>query len=294
MGQQQGGVTVYAAPDVIVPARAMVGEGPIWDRRSGRLCWVDIIGGLIVESDLGTGVDVIASLGTLVGAAVPRDAAVGFAVAVADGFGYWVDDRLTIVDPVLPESYRRMNDAACDSRGRLWANSTHVDFVSGMGALHRWDGVGPSAVMADGFTLPNGIGWSPDDTIMYLADSVTHELLHAPYDAHDGDVGQFAPLCTIDSGQPDGLAVDIDGCVWLAIWGGSEVRRYSPAGELVGIVPMPISQPSSCAFGPDGVLYITSARSGLSPAELELQPLAGSVFALASGTSGVPVSAFGA
>ena len=183
-----------------------------------------------------------------------------------------------------------MNDAKCDSRGRLWAGSTHKEFVPGVGALHRWDGAGASEEIASGFVLPNGLGWDVDDTRMYLVDSFAHSLMVAGYDGSEL-TGDFEPLCAIHDGLPDGLAVDTDGCVWLAVWGGWVVCRYAPTGELLGRVPMPIAQPSSCAFGPDGTLYITSARSGLDDEQLADQPLAGSVFALSTAVHGVPVGA---
>ena len=286
------GVEMLATPQVVIPAQADVGEGPVFDPRTGRLCWVDITRGVLHETDLGTGAQDSSPMSTLLGAAVPRAAADGFAVAVADGLGFWAGGELTVVEPVLPEPYRRMNDAKCDSRGRLWAGSTHVEFEPGTGALHRWDGRSPSTVMADGFILPNGLGWSPDDRTMYLVDSFAHAVLAASFEPDSGEVGPFAPLCAVETGLPDGLAVDVDGCLWVAVWGGSEVRRISPAGELVAIVPLPVSQPSSCAFGDDGTLYITSARAGLSEDDLAAQPLAGSVFALATETHGVPVSSF--
>ena len=286
------GVEILATPDVVIPAQAEVGEGPVFDPRTGRLCWVDITQGVLYETDLGTGAQDASPLSTLLGAAVPRAAADGFAVAVADGLGFWTGGELTLTEPVLPEAYRRMNDAKCDSRGRLWAGSTHMEFEPGTGALHRWDGRAPSTVMATGFALPNGLGWSPDDRTMYLVDSFSHTVLAAWFEPDSGEVGPFAPLCTVESGLPDGLAVDVEGCLWVAVWGGSEVRRISPAGELVAIVPVPVAQPSSCAFGDDGTLYITSARAGLSDDDLATQPLAGSVFAVASGTHGVPVSSF--
>src|SRR4029079_12749731 len=98
---------------------------------------------------------------------------------------------------------------------------------------------------------------------MYLIDSMTSTVLAAPYDADDGQVGELAPLCRVDPGLPDGLAVDVDGSIWIAVWGGSDTRRFDDAGRLTGIVPMPVTQPTSCAFGDDGTLYITSARYGL-------------------------------
>ncbi len=285
-------VEVLNQPDVVIRAQAAVGEGPVWDHRTGRLCWVDIVNGMLFENDLDSGQQAQTSIGTLLGAAAPRMHEEGFAVAVADGFGLLVDGSLILSDPVLPELDRRMNDAKCDSQGRLWAGSTHLDFVPGIGALHRWDGHNPSTIIATGFSLPNGLGWNIEDTLMYLVDSMTHQLLSASYFGEEGEVGEFAPLCVIDSGLPDGLAVDMDGCVWVAVWGGHEVRRYSDAGELIARVPLPVERPSSCAFAPDGTLYITSASAGLSESEFAQQPLAGSVFALSTNTSGVPVHAF--
>lgn len=292
-GSSKGGVEILSKPDVLVAARAEVGEGPVIDGRTGRLCWVDIVQGMIYEHELADGRQVTAAqFDTMIGAIAPRAHLDGFAVAAADGFGYWDPGGLTITDPVLPEGHRRMNDAKCDSHGRLWAGSTHMQFAPGIGVLHRWTGTSPTVAIADGFTLPNGLGWDQEDTTMYLIDSMTNNLLSAPYQRDDGLVGEFAILSRIEPGLPDGLTVDVDGSIWIALWGGAEVRRYNPAGDLTGIVPMPVAQPSSCAFGPDGTLYITTARAGLSPHELADQPHAGSVFALSTSTHGVPVHAF--
>ena len=284
----------FPRPDVLIPAEASVGEGPVFDHRTGRLCWVDLVEGILHESDLANGRQTVATLGTMLGAVAPREHAEGFAVAVADGFGYWTSGQLVIADPVLPEAHRRMNDAKCDSHGRLWAGSTHMQFVPGIGALHRWDGSESSVTMAAGLTLPNGLGWNHEDTRMYLVDSLNNNLLSASFHPDEGKVGTFSSLCKIDPGLPDGLAVDLDGSIWVAVWGGAEVRRFDRTGELIGVIPMPVSQPASCAFGPDGTLYITSARNGLSPTELAGQPHAGSVFALQTNTLGVPVRAFAA
>lgn len=287
-------VQTFRVPDVVVAAEASVGEGPVFDRRTGRLCWVDIVEGTLHQSDLADGEQTTAGLGTMLGAVAPRERAEGFAVAVADGFGYWTSGQLTIADRVLPEAEFRMNDAKCDSRGRLWAGSTHMKFVPGAGRLHRWDGTSPSIPVRAGFTLPNGLGWDQEDRRMYLIDSMTKTVLRADFDLDEGVVGEFTPLCRVDPGLPDGLAVDADGCIWVAVWGGAEVRRFSGRGELTGIVPVPVSQPASCGFGTDGTLYITTARNGLTPQQLSTQPLAGSVFALSTTTRGVDVRAFAA
>lgn len=287
-------VQIYPQPDVVIRARAETGEGPVIDRRTGRLCWVDIPRGMLVENDLDTGDQTVTPLGTMLGAAAPRAVHAGFAVAVAEGFGLLVDGELTMVDPVLPEADRRMNDAKCDSSGRLWAGSTRLDFAPGGGALHCWSGDRPSRVVASGLTLPNGLGWDVEDTVMYLIDSKSHRLMSAQYDRDDGEVGVFSTLCEIAPGLPDGLAVDAEGCIWVAVWGGGEVRRYRPGGELIARVPLPVDQPSSCAFGDDGTLYITTATSDMSETKLAQQPLAGSVFALSTHARGVPVQPFGA
>jgi sugar lactone lactonase YvrE len=282
----------FAMPDVLIAAEAEVGEGPVTDQRTGRLVWIDILEGLIHETALDTGDQRTTSLQTLIGAAAPRAVAEGFVVGVSDGLGYCVDGTLTVAEPILPEPHRRMNDAKCDSRGRLWAGSNHLEFEPGVGKLHRWDGASPSVIQAEGLTLPNGLGWSPADDTMYLVDSMSNRLLSAPYDADDGVVGDFSPLSLVEPGLPDGLSVDLDGNIWIAVWSGGEVRRFNSSGELTGIVPMPVSQPTSCSFSADGTLTITSARRGLTAEELAKQPHAGSVFALATQTRGVPVSPF--
>jgi len=284
---------MHSAPDVVIQSEAQVGEGPVFDARTGRLVWVDITSGTLFQNDLISGNQLSNSFSTNLGAAAPRSSKDGFAVAISEGFGFVASGVLEITDPVLPESFRRMNDAKVDSRGRMWAGSTHLEFVAGVGALHSWDGLGPSVIHSKGFSLPNGLGWNIDDSRMYLVDSVQHTLLVAEFHADEGEVGTFQPIATIDPGMPDGLAIDQDGCVWLAIWGGGQVQRFTPVGELIEIIPLPVPQPSSCAFGADGTLYITSARAGLSREELEAAPLSGSVFAVSTRSHGVPVFAFG-
>lgn len=287
-------VVTYSNLDVVVEDDSSdVGEGPIFDPRTGRLVWVDIYGGKVFEDDLATGEHLEHRIGTMVGAVAPREDRPGFVAAVADGFGFIVDGTLELTDPVLPGPELRMNDGKVDSRGRFWAGSNEMAFAPGQGRLHRWDGRTPSVVVATGLVLPNGLGWDLDDTVMYVADSYANVLYSAPFRADEGGIGRLEVLIDVAGpGVPDGLAVDVDGCVWVAMSSGREVRRYDPAGTLIGVVPVPVSQPSSCIFGPDGRLYITSARNGLSEAQLATEPLAGSVFAVETGIRGVPVHSF--
>jgi len=270
-----------------------VGEGPVFDPRTGRLAWVDSYGCKIFEDDLSTGEHTVTDVGTMVGAVAPRQDGDGFVAAVANGFGFVVDGKLDLVDEVLPEPRLRMTGAKVDSRGRFWAGSNDMNFAPEQGRLHRWDGESPSVVVADGLVLPNGLGWNAEDTVMYLADSYANLLYRADFHPEPGTLGPLDVLAETEGpGVPDGLAVDVDGCFWVAMFGGREVRRYDPAGLVVGVVPVPAHQPSSCVFGSDGRLYITSARNGLSDEELARFPLNGSVFVVETGTTGVPVQPF--
>lgn len=277
---------------VLIEADAEVGEGPVIDPRTGNLCWVDIPAGYLLQSDLTTGSTERWDLGMSLGAVAPRANHDGFAVAVAQGFGFAVDGELTIVDEVLPDADMRMNDAKCDPAGRLWAGSCEMNLAPGRGSLHRWDGQSPSKVMKTGLGLPNGLGWNAEGDTMYLADSVTGLIMSTPFDVDRGDIGVFTPIAEVTHGVPDGLAVDQEGCLWVAIWGASAVQRYSPRGHLINTISMPVTQPSSCAFTTDGILIITSARAGLDAEKLGRQPLAGSVFEVFMQTEGVPIARF--
>ena len=275
--------------EVAIHSAAQVGEGPTLDPRTGQLIWVDLTEGKLIESDLTSGQSRETSVGRTLGAAVARAHEPGFAVAVAEGFGYVVDGRFSLVDTALHSPQFRMNDAKCDARGRLWAGSTQVDFEEARGVLHRWDGSSPSSKVASGFTLPNGLGWDGGNTVMYVNDSVRRVTLRAAFDLDAGTVAPFETGFAIAGGLPDGLAVDVDGCVWIAVWGGAEVRRYNPEGVIDTIVPIPVSQPSSCCFGSGGILYITTAAAGTAA-----EPLAGSVFAIQTHTEGVEIASFAA
>jgi sugar lactone lactonase YvrE len=279
-------------PEVAVRAEAVVGEGPVWDPRSDRLAWVDLDQGILHISDPATGSDRQIATGRALGAVAPFAGGEGWAAATEEGFGRIESNGLVVEDPVLSEADRRMNDAKCDASGRLWAGSTTYSQTRGAGALHVWDGTGSSRVVLEGLTLPNGLGWSPDGTVMYLAESIHGTLYRAAFDLEDGTIGPLIPLVSLPVGLPDGLCVDQEGCIWLALWGAGQVWRLAPDGTHLAIVPMPVPKPSSCAIGPDGTLYITSARRGLDQEQLRNAPLSGSVFALRTGTLPVPVTAF--
>lgn len=277
--------------ELAIRAEAEVGEGPVWDVRLQALVWVDLDAGIVHVSNPATGSDEEIAVTGTVGAVAPRTGD-GWAAAVEDGFGYISQGGLELVERTLPDPDHRMNDAKCDPMGRLWAGSTTFTQQAGAGALHVWEGTGPSRVAISGLTLPNGIGWSPDGATLYLAESAHHTVYEAPFDASSGVPGRLRPILRVPHAFPDGLAVADDGTFWLALWGAGEVWRVAPDGTVLTVVSVPATRTSSCAIGPDGTLYITSARRGLSGTALRDQPLAGSVFALSSGTRPVPLAPF--
>jgi sugar lactone lactonase YvrE len=279
--------------EIVVPGRARVGEGPVWDPGIGRLHWVDIPAGHIHTSDPATGRTTSIELSTQVGAAVPRRGG-GFVAATAEGFAtVEADGTMNLRRAILPDG-ERMNDAKCDRHGRLWAGSTTMDFQPGKGALHVLMPDWTSRVVLEDLTLPNGLGWSPDGATFYLADSMTGEISAFDTAPEATSISRRRRLFRIPApaGLPDGLTVDAAGCLWVAIWGGDRLVRISPDGDLLAEVPMPVHQPSSCTFGGSrlDVLYITSARDGL---DLRDDDPAGSVFAVDQpGTVGLPSTAF--
>lgn len=265
--------------------RAETGEGPVLDPRTGELVWVDIPNGALHRTDVESGETASFQLPTLLGAAVPCAGREGFAVAVREGFGYTVEGRLDVVDPVLATRELRMNDAKCDARGRLWAGSVDVNNAAGRGSLHVWDGRGPSRVEWAGLTLPNGIGWNADGSRMYVVDSLAGAVYVAEFDLDHGRPGCFGVFAGIRDGLPDGLAVDSEGGVWVAMWDGHRVCRFAPTGTITHTIEMPVARPTSCAFLGGGRLAITSARS--------VEPGSGAVFIADVGYEGAPVSSFG-
>ncbi|GAA2800380.1 SMP-30/gluconolactonase/LRE family protein [Kitasatospora paracochleata] len=280
---------------VAVPSEARVGEGPFWDGDSGRLSWVDILGGTVHTADPATRHVRTFTLPTLVGAAVPKTSG-GFVAATTEGFtdlapdGTWTTRRA-----VLPPG-QRMNDAKCDAAGRLWAGSCAMDFAPSGGALHVLSPGWQTERFLDGeLTQPNGLGWSPDGRTFYLVDTVAREV-----NAFDVLPDRLAPanrrtLARFPDrgGEPDGLTVDADGCLWIALWGGGRIVRVSPEGRVLTEIAVPVAQPASCAFGgPDrDVLYVTTAREGLA---LRPDSVDGSVLAVRGlGVRGLPAHRFG-
>jgi sugar lactone lactonase YvrE len=270
------------------------GEGPVWDSHGEELLWVDIGAGRLHRGRPQP--DGVVHLGTLeigvaLGAVAPAQDG-GWILAAGLGFAHAArDGRLTwLAEPEAGRPELRMNDGACDPRGRFWAGSMAYAETPGAGTLYRLDPDGSVRPMVRGATISNGLGWSEDGTTLWYADSSTGVDTFA-FDLAAGTATNRRKVIRIDpdDGVPDGLTVDAEDHVWLAIWDGGEVRRYTPAGDLVMRVRLPVSRPTSCCFGGADLatLFITTARLGLTDDQLRGQPNAGHLFAADVGVRGV-------
>jgi sugar lactone lactonase YvrE len=186
-----------------------------------------------------------------------------------------------------------MNDGACDPQGRFWAGTMAYDESPGMGALYRLELDGSCTRILTGLTISNGIGWSPDGATMYLADSGTGLVEAFDFHGGSGAISGRRTLVRVEQPGvvPDGLTVDEDGGIWVALWGGGAIERYAPDGSVLTTVRLPVDRPTSCAFaGPDrATLFVTTARAGLDEAALAGQPDAGHLFRIHGlGVRGMP------
>lgn len=282
--------------ELVVRTRAEVGEGPIWDPGTGTLVWVDITGSAVHRFDPATGQDQCMDVGIDVGAVAVR-ASGGLVMAATDGFrSLEADGSQTVLAEVeADDPSMRMNDGKCDRHGRFWAGTMAYDEAApaGLGKLYRLDPDLSVRVMVDGVSISNGIDWSPDDRLMYYIDSPTRRVDVFDFDLDDGAISNRRTLIQVDAslGFPDGMTVDANGDLWVAVWGGSRVVHYAPDGSERGMVRFPVSQTSSCVFGGEDArdLYVTSAARGISE---DSEPEAGSLFRARPGAVGQAPNSF--
>jgi sugar lactone lactonase YvrE len=286
---------------IVMPWSAESGvlsEGPRWHEERGELLWVDILGKQLhrgtVADDGSLERVVTITIDRHIGAVAPA-AGGGYVLAAGPGF-LFVDEDGTTRELAQPEDGRtdvRMNDGACDPQGRFWAGTVAYDESPGQAALYRLELDGSWSTVLRGLTISNGIGWSPDGQTMYLNDSGPGTVEAFSFDGRDGSIGDRRTLVQSDDPHvvPDGLTVDAEGGIWVALWGGGAVNRYAPDGTLLVTVELPVQQPTSCAFGgPDRkTLFVTTARHGLDDDARDRQPHAGRVFAVTGlGVGGLP------
>ena len=281
--------------EVVTAAGAELGEGPVWDVRSSRLAWIDITARRLHLTDAVSGATETIEVPLAVGAVAPR-AAGGFVAALQDGFWIVGDGparRIAAISEARPGL--RFNDGKCDPAGRFWAGTMAYDEAEGGGALYCLDPDGGARMVLDEVTISNGLAWSLDGGTMYYIDTPTQRVDAFSYDPANGAIGDRRSEIDIPpgAGAPDGMTIDADGGLWVALWGGMAVHRYV-GGRLERVIELPVSQPTSCCFGGDDLdeLYITSARQGLSAPQLRAEPLAGALFRIRPGLRGLAPAVF--
>ncbi|MCO5732193.1 SMP-30/gluconolactonase/LRE family protein [Rhizobium sp. SSA_523] len=285
---------VEEALTCIHPAGAIVGEGPVWDSRTHLLRWVDIAAPATRIYDPSGTQTVMKPASRLVSAVLP--AADGSIVAVTQNGLEMLDPQTGALEPIYdPEAHlpaNRFNDAKTDRAGRIWAGTMSLDASMPSGSLYCFDTTTRARAVDGGFQVSNGLGWSADDKTFYFTDSGLGIVFAYDFDIEKGLLSnrriflQFQP----SEGKPDGLAVDAEGTVWIALWDGWRVAGYDPKGRLVREIDMPVPRPTSCCFGGEDMktLFITTASIRLPASVLEEAPLSGGLFAVSMDVAGQP------
>jgi sugar lactone lactonase YvrE len=266
------------------------GEGPVWSPSWGGLRWVDMLAGDVLSlADDGTVSR--RHVGDVAVALRPRRDG-GAVIGVERGFALEdADGTLRALPPVWSDPGIRMNEGGCDPDGRFWCGSMAYDQRPGAASLYRLDPDGTVAVAFGGVTISNGLDWSPDGSLAYYDDTATHQVAVFDYSGEAGLTGRRTFVRLADDENPDGLTVDAEGGVWIALFGAGVVRRYTADGRLDGVVEVPAAQVTACTFGGPALdrLYITTSRENLPP---DADPLAGALFAVDPGVAGRPVREF--
>lgn len=292
----------------IVPISAIpcdLGESLYWDPHAMRLNWIDAWKTTIYAFDPETGaisaVDLTSALAGRPIGSIASDAAGGMISGVKDGF-YHLDleqGRASLMAAVESDrpSTNRLNDGKCDRAGRFWCASANTDHRTASGALWRLERGGATALMQDGLVVGNGIAWSADDRLMYLADTVVGTVWRYDFDIATGEIANRRPFISTApiQGAVDGATIDSDGCYWAALFRGGAIAQFDPDGKLMRHIRLPILHPTICAFGGSNldVLYAASASRFRDEAQRSTQPLAGHVFAIHGlGARGIPEPRF--
>lgn len=271
------------------------GEGPYWDAPTGRLLSMDVLAGDIVAIERSGGLT-RCKLPSRVATVIRRRASGGFVVATEHGL-VGVDEQLSEFEPiagVCDDPNVRTNDGGCDPFGAFVIGTMAYDERPGGGAVYRVTPDHRVIELLAPVSISNGVQWSADGSRVYFIDTPTRRVDVFDVDPDTGTWSGRRVHIHVDGtpGYPDGMAIDENDGLWVALWGGGAVNHYDAAGRLVETVSVPgVSQVSSCAFGDDGrdVLYITTSRQGLPD---DHEPSAGAIFAVHTEARGAVVAEF--
>ncbi len=286
-------------PERMTEIKATLGEGSIWDYRRQVLYWVDIQKNLLYVYDPVTGENIPHDVHQNIGTIVPETAH-SVIVALRDGVYRLNLESDTLQFMGRPSSLKpdeRFNDGKCDPQGRFWVGTMSLSGKKGGSFLYRMGPDGTFTEMIDSVSISNGIIWSPEGNTMYYVDTPTGQVLAFDFDGATGDISDPRIAVTVpDSlGHPDGMTIDAEGKLWVALWGGHAVGCFDPqSGQLVKKIEVPAKNVTSCAFGGKDldVLFITTATTGMSEAERKEWPKAGALFSCKPGVSGIRANYF--
>src|SRR5579859_420296 len=273
-----------------------LGEGSLWSVAEQTLYWVDIVNDCYWRLNPQTGAPEVVPVGSSIGVMAQR-ASGGLVMATRHNFAFWGADNALhpIGQPVTTDPTIRFNDGAVDCRGRFWAGTMNNAELP-ISMLYRLDPDGSIHTMETNVRVSNGIGWSPDNTVMYFTDSPLRIIYAYDFDAETGGIANRRTFVHLpdEPGVPDGLTVDSEGCVWSCYWDGAKIIRFTPSGQIERIIPMPVLRPTSCVFGGPNLdeLYITSAFVDLTPEQKARYPFSGDLFRLKTGMRGLPKFTF--
>jgi sugar lactone lactonase YvrE len=280
--------------ELVLDSKSALGEGAIWNYKTGELIWVNITDKILNFYDPKLKYNKEMLTGQMIGTVVPAESG-KMMVALENGF-YEFDpetgSKKRIANPEEGIDGNRFNDGKCDPAGRFWAGTMSMEGKPHAGALYRLDPDSSVHKMIENVSISNGIVWSLDATKMYYIDTPTQKVMSWDYNQETGEISNPKTAIEIpeEMGSPDGMTIDAEGNVWIALWGGSAVGCWNPeTGELLRKIEVPAKNVTSCAFGDEdlGTLYITTARQGTSEEELEKFPHAGGLFKTRPGVKGV-------
>jgi sugar lactone lactonase YvrE len=276
-----------------------LGEGPWWDSGRSVLWWLDVLGGDVYRYDAAVPCTTHWSTGDVISCVATRVDG-SLLVGLRSGFGSFdpatghVELLVAVEQDVVTN---RFNDGNVDPAGRFWAGTMDLDGAAGAGTLYRLEPDLSCTPMLAGVSISNGIDWSPDGSKMYYVDTATQRVDVFDFDLDDGTIDKRRCLVELprSAGTPDGLTVDAEGHLWVALFGGWAVRRYAPDGRQSGSVDVPVANVTSCAFGGDDLedLFITTATVGLTDDDRRVQRRAGEVFRARPGVPGRAPTSFG-
>lgn len=280
--------------ELVLDAKAALGEGPLWDEQTGKLYWVDIEKKQMNVFDPVSKQNVVTQFDQYVSAVALRKSG---GLVLAMQYGLYLQDSekeelIPIIDPETHLPNNRFNDGKCDPLGRFWAGTMSMNNEAEAGTLYCLNTNREVTAVVSGVSVSNGLAWSPDGRTMYFIDSPTKQVVAYDFDA-TGNISNRRVAVSIPEGEgvPDGMTIDEEGHIWVAQWGGYKVSRWNVSnGERLAEVDVPAAHVTSCTFGGEDLdeLYITTARTDLADHVLAEQPLAGGIFRIKTAVKGLP------